>query len=160
MTKWERRVPEARAKELQTQLKAAEERSDAHEMARIFRMPEYQLAMADEAVLHCCEEPATDLRSLHMVVEADKRILEFKLALERAQRRSLEKRVEELAARPQVEYRGIWSETETYKAGHFVTDRGSVWACRAQVVTGERPGASVAWQLAVKRGADGRDAGR
>jgi hypothetical protein len=52
-------------------------------------------------------------------------------------------------------YLGTWSSSHTYHAGASVTHDGSLWVCRAQ--TKDRPGRSDAWQLAVKRGRDGRD---
>jgi hypothetical protein len=49
---------------------------------------------------------------------------------------------------------GVWTE-RAYVAGDGVTHGGSFFI--AQVDTGEKPGKSDQWRLAVKRGADGRD---
>jgi hypothetical protein len=65
---------------------------------------------------------------------------------------ALEKRVAELEARPQLAYRGVWSEQEEYTPGDLVTLHGSMFYCRA--ATRNRPGASVDWQMCVKRGRD------
>jgi hypothetical protein len=69
----------------------------------------------------------------------------------------LVRRLEELEAHGQsVKYMGIWDSKTQYEPGSFVTDKGSVWHCND--TTRARPGDSPAWTLAVKRGADGRDA--
>jgi hypothetical protein len=68
-------------------------------------------------------------------------------------------RVETLEDRPEMKYAGVWRQEQVYGAGTFATDGGSLWhAKRASI--GERPGApgGDAWQLAVKKGRDGRDA--
>lgn len=69
----------------------------------------------------------------------------------------LEKRITELEARPSVKYLGIWTEGDRYADSDFVTDRGSLWAC-CRTGTTARPGDNDDWQLAAKRGRDGRDA--
>lgn len=68
----------------------------------------------------------------------------------------LEKRIADLESRPAVRYRGVFSPDEQYNAGDMATDRGSVWACLRP--TRDRP-PSPNWQLAVKRGDRGKDAG-
>lgn len=50
---------------------------------------------------------------------------------------------------------GVWSEGRSYVAGDTVSHGGSMFI--AQKATGEKPGKSDDWRLAVKRGADGRD---
>ncbi|WP_064742256.1 hypothetical protein [Inquilinus limosus] len=55
-------------------------------------------------------------------------------------------------------YRGVWQKAEQYNRGDFTTCDGSMWFCCAS--TRDRPGSSDAWTLAVKRGQDGKDAGR
>jgi len=52
---------------------------------------------------------------------------------------------------------GVWKEGASYVAGDGVTHGGSFWI--AQAATDAKPGLSADWRLAVKRGADGRDAG-
>jgi hypothetical protein len=70
----------------------------------------------------------------------------------------LVERIAQLEARPTVRYLGTWTEGTRYGEGAMVTDHGSVWAC--EFPTTERPGSSPHWVLAVKRGRDGKDAGR
>jgi hypothetical protein len=56
-------------------------------------------------------------------------------------------------------YREVFRPGETYTAGDMVTWEGSTWMCRATTTT--KPGeGDKAWRLAVKRGRDGKDAGR
>lgn len=50
-----------------------------------------------------------------------------------------------------IEYRGVWEDRAEYQQGDVVTDKGSMWVARG-CSRGMRPGASDAWQLAVKRG--------
>ena len=71
---------------------------------------------------------------------------------------ALERRVADLETRPTMSYCGVWKEGAAYQRGDFVTHDGSVWHAWQQ--TAERPGTSEAWQLAVKRGRDARDAAR
>lgn len=57
-------------------------------------------------------------------------------------------------------YLGVYDHETTYHRNDCVTASGSMWMCKADQVTGERPGtdnAARAWQLAVKCGRDGRD---
>jgi integrin beta 3 len=51
---------------------------------------------------------------------------------------------------------GVWKEGAAYVAGDGVTSGGSFFI--AQTETSAKPGKSDDWRLAVKRGADGRDA--
>jgi hypothetical protein len=53
-------------------------------------------------------------------------------------------------------YRGVWQPGETYKKNNFITFDGSVWVCLRE--TEGKPGQSLDWQLAVRRGKDGKDA--
>jgi hypothetical protein len=70
----------------------------------------------------------------------------------------INKTLEELASRPAgVSYRGVWTSTATYAKDQAVTESGSLWVALGPS-TGMKPGSSPgAWQLAVKRGADGKD---
>jgi HK97 family phage prohead protease len=54
-----------------------------------------------------------------------------------------------------LEYKGVFKSGETYDRGSFVTFGGSLWHSGAKT-TDAPPGG--AWTLAVRRGADGRDA--
>jgi len=60
---------------------------------------------------------------------------------------SLQQRVAELEARPQLDYRGIWTEGVDYVPGNLVTHRGTIWFCRE--ATSAQPGGPD-WQLMVK----------
>lgn len=75
----------------------------------------------------------------------------------REQREALEKRIAELEARPAFEDAGVWTEDKSYQRGNGVTENGSFWLAKRNTMFGEKPGASDAWRLAVKRGRDGKD---
>jgi hypothetical protein len=72
----------------------------------------------------------------------------------------LETRCKSLEAKPSLRYCGVWKADVRYGEGAAVTQDGSLWIARAIAPPGEKPGDSDAWQLAVKRGRDGRDGGR
>jgi hypothetical protein len=65
---------------------------------------------------------------------------------------AVEKRMKDFA------YKGVYENGSRYVRGNFVTKNGSVWACLQN--TSQVPGESSDWQLAVKHGADGKDANR
>jgi hypothetical protein len=66
-------------------------------------------------------------------------------------------RIKALEERPTIHYEGTFKEGVGYLAGAAVTHAGSVWIAKA--TTTVRPGIEGSgWQLAAKRGADGRDA--
>lgn len=54
--------------------------------------------------------------------------------------------------------RGVYKTGEEYSPGDAVTWAGSLWI--AQEKTSEKPDSGQGWRLAVKRGRDGKDAGR
>jgi len=57
---------------------------------------------------------------------------------------------------PSMEYKGVWKESHgEYAKGHTVTQNGSLWVCLK--ATSDKPGSSDNWQLAVKKGTDGKD---
>jgi hypothetical protein len=57
---------------------------------------------------------------------------------------------------PSMEYKGVWKESHgEYAKGHTVTQNGSLWVCLK--ATTDKPGSSDSWQLAVKKGTDGKD---
>ena len=63
----------------------------------------------------------------------------------------------QLASRGSLKYCGVHDPARQYGEGDFVTCHGSLWHCNRP--TRSAPGAgSDDWQLAVKRGRDGRDA--
>jgi hypothetical protein len=69
----------------------------------------------------------------------------------------LEKRVHDLEAAPRgVSYAGTWTDTATYAKDVAVTCAGSLWIARS-ANTSRRPGTADCWQLACKKGADGKD---
>jgi hypothetical protein len=69
-----------------------------------------------------------------------------------------EARLVALEARPTLDYKGTWAVADTYGRGAVVTHQGSLWICRSANVS-RRPGTDPnIWQLAVKRGSDGKDA--
>lgn len=55
-----------------------------------------------------------------------------------------------------LDYRGVWQKADSYRRGDAVTYDGSLWIA-LQSVEADKPGASDAWQLAAKRGRDGKD---
>ena len=69
------------------------------------------------------------------------------------------RRIVELEERPTLRYLGVYEAARQYAKGNFVTHDGSLWHCRADV-TRARPGSDSDWQLAAKRGTNGRDARR
>lgn len=56
-----------------------------------------------------------------------------------------------------IEYRGVFEREEAYEIGNFVTHQGSMWFAKTKPV-GEPGKADSGWQLAVKRGRDGKNA--
>jgi hypothetical protein len=70
----------------------------------------------------------------------------------------LRQRIKELEARPTLRYLGVWDSKKGYGAGVAVTFDGSVWIAKDIASPGSRPGDSGSpWQLAVKRGVNGKD---
>ena len=61
----------------------------------------------------------------------------------------LKDRIKELEANL-LDYRGTWTEGETYDARTFISHGGSVWFTATE--TKARPGEGIDWRLAVKRG--------
>jgi Phage capsid family len=69
----------------------------------------------------------------------------------------LKQRIKELEARPSLRYCGVWKADVSYGEGAAVTFDGSTWIAKAIAPPGEKPGEHHSWQLAVKRGRDGKD---
>lgn len=67
----------------------------------------------------------------------------------------LYKRIKDLEERRMPEYRGIWSEGEDYDESSLVTSGGSLWISSIKS-KGVRPGDGKCWELAAKKGRDGR----
>lgn len=57
---------------------------------------------------------------------------------------------------PVAIYRGVHRDGQTYAKGDMVTWAGSLW--HANEATADKPGGDSPWQLAAKKGRDGRDA--
>lgn len=53
-------------------------------------------------------------------------------------------------------FRGVFRAGQSYLCGDTVTFDGSQWHCNSP--SGDRPGTSKAWQLMVRKGADGKSA--
>jgi HK97 family phage prohead protease len=68
----------------------------------------------------------------------------------------LEKLFMELKHEGRLEYHGVWNPDQTYSRHATVTAGGCLWIAR-EGNQNCKPGASGAWQLAVKKGRDGRD---
>lgn len=68
--------------------------------------------------------------------------------------RSLDSRIAEMEAKKSIEYRGIWSSSEYYCKGDFVTWGGSMW--HANTNTRSKPGTDATWRMAVKSGKDAK----
>jgi hypothetical protein len=70
---------------------------------------------------------------------------------------ALEHRVVEAETKAaEFRYRGVWQPGEQYRRNNFVTYDASVWACLRD--TEGKPGQCLDWQLAVRKGKDGKDA--
>jgi hypothetical protein len=72
--------------------------------------------------------------------------------------KALRRRVAELEARKGgIRYCGVHRPGQVYRVGDVVTFGASMWVCRSD--TTDTPGeGATSWQLAVKRGRNGRDA--
>jgi len=71
----------------------------------------------------------------------------------------LKQRIAELEQRENnLKYLGTWQASGEYQRGNFISHDGSMWCATRD--TRSRPGTSNDWQLCVKRGRDGKDAGR
>ncbi len=57
---------------------------------------------------------------------------------------------------PSIVHRGVWKQ-QAYTTGDTVMKDGHLWMARADADEADVPGESKAWQLAVRRGRDGRD---
>jgi DNA-binding transcriptional MerR regulator len=74
----------------------------------------------------------------------------------RAKRIELERRIEELEARPSLHDAGVYEAGTAYAKGAAVSHSGSYWVAKADTVA--RPGESTQWRLIVKKGSNGKDA--
>jgi hypothetical protein len=96
-------------------------------------MAEFEDALAKELADIIRQHVAAVTRPLHGRIEAlEKQAAEFK-------------------------YVGVWRAGENYRKNNFVTHDGSLWVCLADNTEG-RPGQSLQWQLAVRKGRDARAA--
>lgn len=77
------------------------------------------------------------------------------MAFERIQ--MLERDLKKAKSASSLSYKGVWKQGEETNPGEFVTSGGSVWHCNKKTLS--RPGDDPSsFTLAVKRGADGKDA--
>lgn len=68
---------------------------------------------------------------------------------------ALEKRVQELSARPELKYRGVFDAMNVYAEGHAATHQGGIWIAKRPTM--KVPGNNNDdWTLAVKSGRDAR----
>ena len=70
---------------------------------------------------------------------------------------ALQQRLATLEAKPHVKFCGVYQSGQTYAPGDAVTHQGGLWVCKAETC-GTPSQDFVGWQLAVKRGRDGKDA--
>ena len=56
----------------------------------------------------------------------------------------------------QFKYVGVWRAGDRYRKNNFITFDGSLWVCQRDDSEG-RPGQSLDWQLAVRKGNNGKD---
>lgn len=99
-------------------------------------------------------------RDIQVIVEAIAPVLhEHVIKLLDSKCAKLQERVAELEQRRGMRFRGVWNQHDQYDEGDFATDHGAGWV--AKCLTRQRPDYGCSdWQLAVKRGRDGRDAPR
>lgn len=69
----------------------------------------------------------------------------------------VEARLTALEQRPQLTYEGTWRPDHSYSAGTAITHRGSLWIATRATAHEPGGGPESGWQLACKRGKDGRD---
>jgi hypothetical protein len=65
--------------------------------------------------------------------------------------------VEAIKSNMAMQYKGVWSASESYDLGNTCTHDGSLWVAKIQS-RAVKPGSNACWQLCAKRGANGRDA--
>jgi hypothetical protein len=94
----------------------------------------------------------------------EQKVADLEMALARKTSSPAAKRLDQLSQRvAELEaggliYCGVWAaDGSAYRKGTLVTHAGSAWIALREVKPGEQPGTCDAWQLAVKRGKDGRD---
>lgn len=75
---------------------------------------------------------------------------------ERRSAQRVQRLEERMAAASGLRYLGVHDAGEAYESGDAVTHGGSLWIAKER--TSAKPGADSTWQLAVKRGKDGKDA--
>lgn len=72
---------------------------------------------------------------------------------------TLNARIAELESAPRgLAYKGVWQRAAEYKRHDAVTWGGSVWCCVVDLARSQPDTDVRSWQLAVKRGTDGKDA--
>jgi hypothetical protein len=148
-----------RLEAFQRRFKAAADAEDPEAMLGIFKDDAYQQLLL-KSEIEDTREKFSRFDAAHTAIFATacaqyihERMLDM-LAVHRVRRVQLEKRVTELEQRPSLKYCGTWNAHAQFNEGNLVTDHGSLWACLRS--TRARPGESDDWQLAVKKGRDGR----
>lgn len=99
-------------------------------------------------------EPGKDGKDGYSLADFDANVSEDGRTIEMAFADDTQKFVVEMKF-PVPIYRGVFKEGEEYEAGDMATWGGSLWHCKEP--TTEKPDAGP-WQLAVKKGRDGKDA--
>jgi hypothetical protein len=69
------------------------------------------------------------------------------------------KRIAALESKPSIQDAGVWHAAKLYQVGDLVSHQGSAFIAKSANANA-RPGESDVWRLLVKRGRDGKDAGR
>jgi hypothetical protein len=153
--RWRLRAEAAEAEidKLEAQLARAPERTKAAP-----RTPARSAPAANPAAQAAAQERGAKLGKA--LSEMVKQYVERELARHEERIAKALDAVEAKAANGQMAYRGVWRGDVAYKRGQCCTHKGSLWFALTDH-TNSRPGDGVNrdWQLAVKRGRNGRDAG-
>jgi hypothetical protein len=98
-------------------------------------------------------DPLLALREILIVYDS---MIQRDFFFAREKRVELERRVEELEARPSLHDAGVYEAGTAYSRGAAVSHSGSYWVAKADTTL--RPGESTDWRLIVKKGSNGKDA--
>lgn len=95
-------------------------------------------------------DAAAFARDVVAAIKESQQVLQNQIAALEARIMEMEKHVAE------IKYTGVWRDGETYKRGNSCTHDGSIWIALRD--TEGKPGQSLEWQLAVRKGKDGKAA--